>query len=160
MKTRKELDKQYELYSNGIQSHSNIQTAILVEKATPKKKLFCKVIERNDQMRGDTFRRAIDSLTTIEHPNIHRVNELFTDDHAMYLVSESLNDQYNSLTESKTFLEQDVRVIIEQILRVLCHLESNGYTMKNLHPNNIFLRFGSPRELLITDVGLGDVPGY
>ena len=50
-------------------------------------------------MKGDTLRRAIDSLTTIDHPNIHRVEKLFADDHAMYIISESLNDQYISLTE-------------------------------------------------------------
>ena len=31
--------------------------------------------------------------------------------------------------------------------------------MKNLHPNNVFLRNDDPGDVLITDVGFADLPG-
>ncbi len=31
--------------------------------------------------------------------------------------------------------------------------------MKNLHPNNVFVRPDDPSDILITDVGFADIPG-
>ena len=42
---------------------------------------------------------------------------------------------------------------------ILRSLEESGYTMKNLHPNNVFLRNDDPGDVLITDVGFADLPG-
>ena len=53
-------------------------------------------------MKGDVFGRAIDAITSIEHPSIHKVKNIYADDHAMYLVSESLDD-HPSLVERGTF---------------------------------------------------------
>ena len=44
-------------------------------------------------------------------------------------------------------------------MSVLRHLESQGITMKNLHPNNVFIKSDNPNDVLITDVGFADIPG-
>ena len=49
--------------------------------------------------------------------------------------------------------------MLEQIVKVLRHLENEGYTMKNLHPNNVFVNPEDPSDVLITDVGFADIPG-
>ena len=110
-------------------------------------------------MKGATFARSIDAMTKAEHMSIHKVREIYADDHAIYLISDDLSDSCKSLIEQKDLQEQEVKSIVEQLLLVLIYFESIGYTMKNLHPNNIFLKQGESQQLLITDVGLADMPG-
>ena len=52
-------------------------------------------------MRGTTFARSIEAMTRAEHMSIHKVREIYADDHALYLISDDLSDSCKSLIEQK-----------------------------------------------------------
>ena len=121
---------------------------------------FCKIIERNDEMTGPDFAAAIDTITTVSHPRILKVKEIYADSHSIYLISDSLSGQYKNLMDSDTVLDEaELSQVLEQLVRVLRYLGKEGVTMKNLHPNNIFIKPDDPSDILITDVGFADIPG-
>ena len=64
-------------------------------------------------MRGATFAKSIESMTSAEHMSIHKVREIYADDQALYLISEDLSDSCKSLIEQKDLQEQEVKTIVE-----------------------------------------------
>ena len=63
------MEKLYEVLDSDMQSHPNVQTA-LVQDRTTKTTKFCKVVEKNEQMEGEVLVKAIDVMTSIGHQNV------------------------------------------------------------------------------------------
>ena len=75
---------------------------------------FCKIVERSDEMRGVAFSAAIDTITTVSHPRIIRVKEIYADTHSIYFISDSLSGQYKNLVDMDTVLDElEVSQVLE-----------------------------------------------
>ena len=99
------MDRQYDILNCDLQSHPNVHGNNVLEKKTGMA-CFCKIIERNDQMKGDLFANAIDTITTVNHPKILKVKEIYADSHSIYLISDSINGKYKNLLDFNVYFEE------------------------------------------------------
>ena len=95
---RKDMDRLYDILNCDMQSHPNVYGNYVNEKKTSMP-CFCKLVERNDDMKGDAFGRAIDMMTSVSHSRVVKVKEIYADSHAIYLISESLSGSYKNLID-------------------------------------------------------------
>ena len=88
------------------------------------------------------------------------IRGVFVDSKNLYLVSEYIADTHRSLTNlGQALTETQISVVAKQILQVLEYLHEKKVSMQNLHPNNVFVSNGNNGDILITDVGFGQIKG-
>lgn len=100
----------------------------------------CKLIKK--QTEDDlSFFNEFKILKTIDHPNIIKLYELYSDSKFYYLVEELCEggDLYSYIKNKKNFTEYNAAYIIYQILLAVNHLHSKKIVHRDLKPENIVL---------------------
>ncbi len=64
-------------------------------------------------MRGDDFGAAIQTITTVSHPHIVKVKEIYADKLSIYLISDSMAGSYKNLTECEVLDELALTQVLE-----------------------------------------------
>ncbi|BFZ63659.1 Protein kinase protein rad53 [Saitoella coloradoensis] len=107
------------------------------------------------------FRREVEILRQLEHPNVVEYVDYFEDQSTIWLVMEFVpgGDLGELISEQGPFTSDDVWtiIIVKQILEGVQYLHSLGITHRDLKPENILLRENYPHEkptAKITDFGL------
>ena len=96
----------------------------------------------------------------VDHPNIIKLYETFKDARNIYLVMElcSGGELFDRIITAGHFTEVQCAVIMQQILRIIFYLHSNGIMHRDLKPENfLFVEANLPIEkssLKIIDFGL------
>jgi serine/threonine protein kinase len=103
----------------------------------------------------ELFHREAAILYQIEHPQVPKFRERFEQDQRLFLVEDYVAGQtYRTLLAERqavgqTFTEAEVLQLIELLLPVLEHIHSRGIIHRDISPENIILRDGDAKPVLI-----------
>ena len=103
----------------------------------------------------------IDILSTLNHPNIIKLHNVYEDKSTLYLVMEECigGDIFQRIVEKGQFTEQDAAKIIKQLLSALQYMHQENYIVHcDLKPDNIlFLTKKEDSIIKIIDFGMSKV---
>ena len=107
----------------------------------------------------ETLSREIDILSTVDHPNIIRYYETYTDDKFFHIVMEYLSggDLLSGLSKKKYDIisEKKICSIINKLLSAISHIHSLGIVHRDLKPDNIlFEKEDITSDIKIIDFGV------
>jgi calcium-dependent protein kinase len=107
-------------------------------------KIIKKDYIKNKDDDNKTF-KEIQILSMLDHPNIIKVYEYFTDAKYYYLVVELAQggELYEQLYHIQFFSEREAAIIMDQILSAVCYLHSRGIVHRDLKPENLLLETDS-----------------
>lgn len=120
-------------------------------------KVAVKTLEKNSGT--DAFlQREIDIMRTVQHPNVVRTIDIFESTMHYHIVMEFLpkGSLFDLMKPYRKFEEPFVRDLMNQILRGLAYLHSNGIAHRDLKPENILLDGENPLCAKIADFGLSN----
>lgn len=101
--------------------------------------------------------REIDILSTVDHPNIIRYYETYTDSRYFHIVTEYLSggDLLTGMARKKRYCEKDISSIINKLLSAISHIHSLGIVHRDLKPDNILFESENPEsDIKIIDFGV------
>jgi len=106
--------------------------------------------------------KEIEILSMIDHPNIIKVYEYFTDEKFFYLVVElgQGGELYEQLYRIQYFNEKDAAIIMRQILSTVCYLHSKKIVHRDLKPENLLLEANDDSDLTIKLIDFGSANFY
>lgn len=95
------------------------------------------------------FLKEIEVLIKLEHPNIIKIFEYFTDDLNYYLITEYISggELYEGLVKMSNFNEFKCAFILNQIISAVYYLHSNNIVHRDIKPENILIS-NSNKDLL------------
>jgi len=111
----------------------------------------------------ELFQREAATLHRLEHPQIPRFWEIFTDQKRLFLVQDfAAGSTYQQLLESRqqqgqTFSETEVTQLFRDLLPVLSYLHGQGVIHRDISPDNIILRNKDGLPILIDMGGVKQV---
>ena len=87
------------------------------------------------------FLKEIEILAKLEHPNIIRIYEYFTDEINYYVITEYISggELYETITKIHQFNESKAAYIMKQILGALNYLHSFGIVHRDIKPENMLV---------------------
>jgi len=104
------------------------------------------------------FEREGTALAALQHPNLPRVTDYFTEGGNFYLVMDLVNGQsLDKLIGSKGLPEATVLQYADQLLGVLEYIHSQGVLHRDIKPANIIVR--PDGRCVLVDFGLVKVVG-
>ena len=130
-----------------------------------------KMINKLGQSRADlqSFRREIDILKKVDHPNIMRMLEIFETDTDFCLVTElGRGDLFQVINDEQTLPEEVLRSVAAQLVSALTYLHSMRIIHRDLKPQNVLISangtlklcdFGFARALSNTTLVLNSIKG-
>lgn len=149
----------YDILDYESQSHTNCVSGFLCDKATSESR-FCKSISKQEDMELRLIQAAVEFMGVVSHPCIVKVQEVYSSNDKVHLVSASLKGSHKPLSELSGALEESqVTGILAKLLQVCVKLHREGVTIANIHPNNVFVDEDFPEDVLLTDVGFSYMPG-
>lgn len=101
--------------------------------------------------------REIDILSTVDHPNIIRYYETYTDSRYFHIVTEYLSggDLLVGMARKKRYSEKNIASIINKLLSAISHIHSLGIVHRDLKPDNILFENENPdSDVKIIDFGV------
>ncbi|KAF8428383.1 kinase-like domain-containing protein [Tirmania nivea] len=106
--------------------------------------------------RSMSYKKEVEILEQLKHPNIVQYHECLEDDTHIYIVMEfigggDLNDYINKHGKMEEDLVQEVT---RQILRGIMYVHERGISHRDIKPDNILLVSEDPIEVKISDFGL------
>lgn len=125
----------------------------VVYECTPKKAKYrpcadtdsyaVKVIQRSELSEDDRkgLEQEIDIMGEINHKNVIRLYETFTETREIYLVIERVNggELFERIVKKSRYSELEARNVVKTILRTLAFLHSKGIVHRDLKPENLLL---------------------
>ncbi len=87
------------------------------------------------------FLKEIEMLSQLDHPNIIKIYEYYSDDLHYYVITEIARggELYEEIFKSGQLTEKDAAEIMKQLLSVVCYIHSRGILHRDLKPENILL---------------------
>ena len=87
------------------------------------------------------LKKEIDILRQLDHRNIVRIHDYYTDTSQLFLVIDYLSggDLFEEITERSYYTERDASVCIQQILEAVAHCHNRGIVHRDLKPENLLL---------------------
>jgi calcium-dependent protein kinase len=78
-------------------------------------------------------------LSTLDHPHIMRIYEMFEDEKHYYIISEFLEggELFDRIIEQSHFSEKDAAVAIQQVLSAVAYCHKHNIVHRDLKPENL-----------------------
>ncbi|EAY03521.1 CAMK family protein kinase [Trichomonas vaginalis G3] len=130
-----------------------------------------KTIQKGNMKDEDlvNFRREVDILKKVDHPNIMRLLEYFETDSEFCLVTElGRGDLFQIISDTQRLPEEQLKPIAAQLVSALNHLHQKKIIHRDLKPQNILVSdnssiklcdFGFARALSRTTLVLNSIKG-
>jgi len=124
-----------------------------------KKVRAIKIISKGQMKNIDRFRREIELMKMMDHPNIIKLYESFEDHRNIYLVMELCagGELFDRIIESGHFTEVQAATLMQQIVRAIYYMHENHVCHRDLKPENFLFMTKDPIEknlIKIIDFGL------
>jgi len=103
------------------------------------------------------FRHEVETVKSLDHPNIMKIYEFFEDEQNFYLVMElySGGELFDEIMKRTYFSEVDAVHVMEQCLSGICYLHSVGVVHRDLKPENLLLSSDrADASIKIVDFGM------
>ncbi|CAK88776.1 unnamed protein product (macronuclear) [Paramecium tetraurelia] len=116
-----------------------------------------KVIPKSKVKNPDRFKKEIDILRQLDHPNIIKLYETFEDQRNVYLVMELCEggELFDRIMDKGYFSEAEAHEIFLQIMQALNYCHTNGICHRDLKPENfLFLTKADDSPIKVIDFGL------
>ena len=100
--------------------------------------------------------KNLESLQSIDHPNILKIFEVFEDDQFLYISSEHCagNNLFTELLKVKFMNDSQISDIFHQILSALAYLHEKTGAFRDLNPENVLIVNEDGRlQVKIADIG-------
>ena len=105
------------------------------------------------------IQKTLNFMSTISNSIVCKIQEIYSSNEKIYLVSDSLKGTHKQISELESVLdESQITRIIEKLLQMCVSLHKDGITIGNLHANNVFIDENYPDDVLVTDVGFAYIP--
>ena len=103
------------------------------------------------------FLKEIEILIKLEHPNIIKIYEYYTDDSNYYLITEYVSggELYEGIVSMSNFNEFKCQYIMNQILSAVHYLHSKGIVHRDIKPENILVSNNNKEMLNIKLIDFG-----
>lgn len=130
-----------------------------------------KMINKLGQSKDDllSFRREIDILKKVKHPNIMCMLDMFESDTDFNVVSElARGDLFQIIDDNQTLPEEVLKTVAAQLTSALAYLHKNKIIHRDMKPQNILITnkgalklcdFGFARALSSTTLFLNSIKG-
>ncbi|CDW76891.1 protein kinase domain containing protein [Stylonychia lemnae] len=125
----------------GVHQKSGIERAI-------------KVVDKSNIDNLDEYKRKIELVKNLDHPNIAKYLEYFEDDTSFYFVSEYLQggDLWDAVMNfGGHYTEEVAATVIKQILQSLVYLHKRGIVHRNIRTGNILFTETGKLHLKVID---------
>ena len=111
-----------------------------------------KIIDKNmlELDAAEEISNEMQILWALDHPNVVKYHETYSDWKKMYLVMEfcpyNILDSQDGSNEFKIYPENEARDLIKQLLSAMCHYNAHGVIHRDIKPDNIMIgQDGRPR---------------
>lgn len=106
-----------------------------------KQQVAIKTIEKRAIKDQAAFRNEVQINIMMDHPNIARLFETFEDSRHVYLAMELCRggEMFDLIIDAGYFSEKHAAIFMEQILRALLYMHTNGVAHRDLKPENFLL---------------------
>lgn len=113
---------------------------------------------RKDAMTAEeeqSFKDEIAILSKLDHPNILKLYEVFTDDKRYYLVTELCKggELFDEILNKGYFSEKEAALIIQQILQAVSYCHNLKIVHRDLKPENVLIDKEQGNCIKIIDFG-------
>jgi calcium/calmodulin-dependent protein kinase I len=139
-----------------------------VHEATNKEtgdKVAVKIIDKSSAAGSDAdakrLQTEVEILTTVKHPNIVALRDLFETDKKLYLVMELVTggELFDKIVEKGQYTEKDAATIVRKMLSAIKYLHSKGISHRDLKPENLLLTAEDDTDVKLSDFGLSKIVG-
>ncbi|CAD8093543.1 unnamed protein product [Paramecium primaurelia] len=116
-----------------------------------------KIIPKNKVRNPERFRREIEIMRNLDHPNIIKLFETFEDARNVYLVMELCEggELFDRIIDKGHFSENEAKIIFLQIMQAVNYCHQNGICHRDLKPENfLMLTKADDSPLKVIDFGL------
>jgi calcium-dependent protein kinase len=123
----------------------------------------CKHLSKLNIKNLEKFRREIEILKQMDHPNIIKLYEVYESDRSLYLVMEECKGGeifdriIKHIQDKKMYTERDAAKIFEQVMSCIAYCHNKNICHRDLKPENLlFLNEGEGEDnrLKVIDFGL------
>lgn len=103
-----------------------------------------------------TLNNEIKILKQLDHPNIVKLYEVYSDSSNIYLITEYLEggELFDLILKSKHFNENIAAKIMKQLLSAICYCHSKKIVHRDLKPENLLITKANSYEIKVIDFGL------
>ena len=104
-----------------------------------------------------TFLHEIEILSKLDHPNIIKIFDYYTDKNNFYVVNELVTggELYDQIINLKFFTEDNAAIIMKQLLSAVFYLHSNKIVHRDLKPENILMETNNVGDYSIKLIDFG-----
>ncbi|KAL8269563.1 hypothetical protein Esti_006505 [Eimeria stiedai] len=146
----------YEIDPNTLGSGTYGSVSRAVRRSTGMQRAV-KTISKSQVKSMERFRREIDIMKSLDHPNVVKLFETFEDHRNIYLVMELCEggELFDRIIAEGHFTEKRAALLMRQIFSAVNYLHSNHIMHRDLKPENfLFLSPAKDSALKIIDFGL------
>jgi calcium-dependent protein kinase len=108
-----------------------------------KEKRAVKVLKKEnmDKNEQQTMLNEINTLRSLDHPNIVKIFEYFEDEKRFYIVTEHIQggELFDEIIAKGKFNERDAAVLLKQLLSCVSYCHSHSIVHRDLKPENVLL---------------------
>eukprot|EP01127_Copromyxa_protea_P003314 TRINITY_DN13145_c0_g1_i1.p1 TRINITY_DN13145_c0_g1~~TRINITY_DN13145_c0_g1_i1.p1 ORF type:complete len:305 (-),score=84.33 TRINITY_DN13145_c0_g1_i1:49-963(-) len=115
-----------------------------------------KVVNKELVEREETLNNEIDILSSVDHPNIVRMQAIFDTPEHLFIVMELMEggELYEEIIQRSVFSEKEAAVIVRQLLDALSYLHNIGIVHRDLKLENLLLHKKGDLTVKLADFGL------
>merc|ERR1719376_39431 len=127
------------------------------DKITTAERAVKLIAKQGSAKQQEEFRHEVETVKSLDHPNIMKIYEFFEDKRNFYLVMElySGGELFDEIMKRQYFSEADAVSVMEQCLAGICYLHSVGVIHRDLKPENLLLSTERPdASIKIVDFGM------
>jgi len=123
----------------------------------------CKHLSKLNIKNLDKFRREIEILKKMDHPNIIKLYEVYESERSLYLIMEECKGGeifdriIQHIQEKKMYSEKDAAIIFEQVMSCIAYCHNRNICHRDLKPENLlYLNAGDEKDnrIKVIDFGL------
>ena len=123
----------------------------------------CKHLSKLNIKNLEKFRREIEILKKMDHPNIIKLYEVYESERSLYLIMEECKGGeifdriIQHIQEKKMYSEKDAAIIFEQVMSCIAYCHNRNICHRDLKPENLlYLKAGDEKNnrIKVIDFGL------